>query len=109
PFFVLSPSPLASMALHSFPTRRSSDLVWDQCLPAAAGPPDVRVDARGLRVRRGGGGSLGGPGGAWRPLRRLRAVRRRAPEPIARSEEHTSELQSRVDLVCRLLLDKKNK
>src|SRR5207247_4399823 len=29
-------------------------------------------------------------------------------EPIAsRSEEHTSELQSRVDLVCRLLLEKK--
>src|SRR5207247_4490172 len=26
-----------------------------------------------------------------------------------RSEEHTSELQSRVDLVCRLLLDKKKK
>src|SRR5438067_4488610 len=25
-----------------------------------------------------------------------------------RSEEHTSELQSRFDLVCRLLLDKKN-
>src|SRR5438105_8112400 len=29
--------------------------------------------------------------------------------PQARSEEHTSELQSRVDLVCRLLLEKKNK
>src|SRR2546428_5451506 len=27
----------------------------------------------------------------------------------ARSEEHTSELQSRSDLVCRLLLEKKNK
>src|SRR5207247_3410269 len=27
----------------------------------------------------------------------------------ARSEEHTSELQSRVDLVCRLLLEKKKK
>src|SRR5699024_12252222 len=27
---------------------------------------------------------------------------------IARSEEHTSELQSRFDLVCRLLLEKKN-
>src|SRR5699024_12230788 len=27
---------------------------------------------------------------------------------LARSEEHTSELQSRFDLVCRLLLDKKN-
>src|SRR5438105_12676446 len=34
--------------------------------------------------------------------------RRRNPEAVAgRSEEHTSELQSRVDLVCRLLLEKK--
>src|SRR6266496_6781949 len=29
--------------------------------------------------------------------------------PDARSEEHTSELQSRRDLVCRLLLEKKKK
>src|SRR5438105_9565670 len=28
---------------------------------------------------------------------------------LGRSEEHTSELQSRVDLVCRLLLEKKKK
>src|SRR5699024_1366707 len=28
--------------------------------------------------------------------------------PTTRSEEHTSELQSRFDLVCRLLLEKKN-
>src|SRR3712207_8390362 len=28
-------------------------------------------------------------------------------EPVARSEEHTSELQSRQYLVCRLLLEKK--
>src|SRR5438105_14663177 len=28
---------------------------------------------------------------------------------LHRSEEHTSELQSRVDLVCRLLLEKKKK
>src|SRR5438105_6589480 len=28
---------------------------------------------------------------------------------ITRSEEHTSELQSRVHLVCRLLLEKKNR
>src|SRR5207247_9479877 len=33
------------------------------------------------------------------------AIGRRA---LRRSEEHTSELQSRVDLVCRLLLEKKN-
>src|SRR5207247_11217271 len=31
-----------------------------------------------------------------------------ARAPGRRSEEHTSELQSRVDLVCRLLLEKKN-
>src|SRR5207249_3628953 len=29
--------------------------------------------------------------------------------PVQRSEEHTSELQSRFDLVCRLLLEKKKK
>src|SRR2546422_2319415 len=34
------------------------------------------------------------------------AARRAAP---ARSEEHTSELQSRLHLVCRLLLEKKKK
>src|SRR5699024_12740148 len=32
-----------------------------------------------------------------------------APVDNSRSEEHTSELQSRFDLVCRLLLEKKNK
>src|SRR5438132_6716414 len=29
-------------------------------------------------------------------------------QPTCRSEEHTSELQSHSDLVCRLLLEKKN-
>src|SRR5207249_11880127 len=32
----------------------------------------------------------------------------RVAAPAPRSEEHTSELQSRFDLVCRLLLEKKN-
>src|SRR5437868_9044666 len=36
-----------------------------------------------------------------------RAVGRRTRTAKARSEEHTSELQSRFDLVCRLLLEKK--
>src|SRR2546421_8083643 len=35
------------------------------------------------------------------------AQRRRAVVFVVRSEEHTSELQSRSDLVCRLLLEKK--
>src|SRR2546422_8364078 len=30
------------------------------------------------------------------------------PRSVQRSEEHTSELQSRLHLVCRLLLEKKN-
>src|SRR2546422_4598781 len=33
----------------------------------------------------------------------------RARRPRSRSEEHTSELQSRLHLVCRLLLEKKKK
>src|SRR2546422_3637297 len=40
------------------------------------------------------------------------APRNRAPLAVAlerRSEEHTSELQSRLHLVCRLLLEKKKK
>src|SRR5438034_2468894 len=33
----------------------------------------------------------------------------RRPAAVGRSEEHTSELQSHSDLVCRLLLEKKKK
>src|SRR5438132_9651452 len=53
-----------------------------------------------------------------RANRRLRARRRclrrkrhggRPPRKASRSEEHTSELQSHSDLVCRLLLEKKKK
>src|SRR5699024_12221644 len=36
------------------------------------------------------------------------AIRPSSTPPTQRSEEHTSELQSRFDLVCRLLLEKKN-
>src|SRR3712207_7191037 len=36
-------------------------------------------------------------------------VSARSGKPIQRSEEHTSELQSRQYLVCRLLLEKKKK
>src|SRR3712207_6857579 len=45
------------------------------------------------------------PGGGRAAPRRGRG--RRVP-PAVRSEEHTSELQSRQYLVCRLLLEKKN-
>src|SRR5438874_11532284 len=44
---------------------------------------------------------------AWRPGERDST--RAATARVERSEEHTSELQSRRDLVCRLLLEKKKK
>src|SRR5699024_12696528 len=42
-------------------------------------------------------------GTSWEQYRQNNSQR------LQRSEEHTSELQSRFDLVCRLLLEKKNK
>src|SRR5437879_12171144 len=70
--------------LHSFPTRRSSDLFWKErvkeCLRLVNLTPDVAekypADV-GCQVHQ------------------------------PRSEEHTSELQSPMYLVCRLLLEKK--
>src|SRR5215475_14738951 len=44
-----------------------------------------------------------------RPRQELAQVLRREVDRAARSEEHTSELQSRENLVCRLLLEKKKK
>src|SRR3989440_8845726 len=59
---------------------------------------------------------LRAPGRCGRPADPSRAARapdsRGAPprtRRTTRSEEHTSELQSRSDLVCRLLLEKKKK
>src|SRR2546430_10942138 len=49
------------------------------------------------------------PGGRDRPVRRTGVLRPHRPQPLCRSEEHTSELQSQSNLVCRLLLEKKKK
>src|SRR5206468_7296389 len=56
------------------------------------------MDDRGPRPRRGRRSAGGGRGAAHA---------RNRGWPRLRSEEHTSELQSRSDLVCRLLLEKK--
>src|SRR2546429_3787621 len=55
-------------------------------------------------VDRAGGRHRHGDGRGGRVLRRLGGQ-----PPKNRSEEHTSELQSRLHLVCRLLLEKKKK
>src|SRR2546430_4742454 len=79
----------------------------------APGGPQLQAPppARRLVVRRRGAERAGGyrPGGAPHaecahdaPAARRRTRRRE------RSEEHTSELQSQSNLVCRLLLEKKN-
>src|SRR5438874_4057671 len=44
----------------------------------------------------------------WRRSALMKLVRGCDSFRVIRSEEHTSELQSRRDLVCRLLLEKKN-
>src|SRR5437588_6681440 len=49
----------------------------------------------------GPSGACAGPRARARPTRRM--------DQVGRSEEHTSELQSHSDLVCRLLLEKKKK
>src|SRR5206468_13112096 len=76
--------------LHSFPTRRSSDL------STGAEFTSFTVIVIAAVPLRGG-----------EPLSVARIVTGKDPGDHDRSEEHTSELQSRSDLVCRLLLEKK--
>src|SRR5260221_5955518 len=45
----------------------------------------------------------------WRPAERSASMCAHCTATMQRSEEHTSELQSHSDLVCRLLLEKKKK
>src|SRR2546425_2424322 len=71
-----------------------------QCAESEAGSAVSRGRARGVRRHDARDADLGED----------RAERRRAPRSDpARSEEHTSELQSLAYLVCRLLLEKKKK
>src|SRR5690606_41013492 len=97
----------AHRALHPFPTRRSSDLILRE--PAReyrADPVELAIPDRAQRL------------GIAQPRQPLgRDHQRLTPAVLAlgmcdherRSEEHTSELQSRENLVCRLLLEKKNR
>src|SRR5690606_41558793 len=90
-------------AVAYFPTRRSSDLFIGLRLP---------VDAHGLVgpdriVRNRAGFEAGGLGGDRREEEGEHLCQPCALCRSFRSEEHTSELQSRANLVCRLLLEKK--
>src|SRR5207247_3223842 len=75
------------------------------------GAEGVRGEGAGSgRAHRGARGRACGRPAASRHRRDRAGANHRAaacPARRVRSEEHTSELQSRVDLVCRLLLEKK--
>src|SRR5207249_6020756 len=92
--------------LHSFPTRRSSDLTSAWRGDAASAVP-TRRSARSMSAAVE---SL--ICSSTRPTSVSASMACASTESgssaSARSEEHTSELQSRFDLVCRLLLEKKN-
>src|SRR5690606_41601101 len=94
--------------LHSFPTRRSSDL-------------NHQVSQRGFKGQFYMMGSNGGVMTATTATQQPIALVESGPVGgcmgavayvkamgLDRSEEQTSELQSRENLVCRLLLEKKN-
>src|SRR5690606_41463705 len=91
----------AQRALHSFPTRRSSDLILVETLKYNGHTTDHSAIA-GLSV-------------VFTALViscaliqvAAAAAAAAAGSCVGRSEEHTSELQSRENLVCRLLLEKK--
>src|SRR6266850_7186605 len=88
---------------------QAAGLARPRTAPAAAADAGVGNDRRRVRERRPDLSALPRPHGGHRPhSRNHRGDRvRRAWQP--RSEEHTSELQSPCNLVCRLLLEKKKK
>src|SRR5205809_6024035 len=100
-YFVL-PCSADLRLLHSFPTRRSSDLTsrkpWPKDEEKRKQTPCARL---GLRRK---------PTFSRAITRSRRCPAQNCVQGTSsRSEEHTSELQSRLHLVCRLLLEKKKK
>src|SRR5690606_41592215 len=90
------PSEISTLSLHdALPISRE---VRPGRLRARRPHPASR---RALRSARGHGPCRHSPRGP------ARGARQRASSAAARSEEHTSELPSRENLVCRLLLEKK--
>src|SRR5207249_10438711 len=92
-FFIRTGAP---RDLHSFPTRRSSDLASSRPVTGS------RIPTAESRSSRSGTSTSAATARSARPTRWRHSAG-------LRSEEHTSELQSRFDLVCRLLLEKKKK
>src|SRR5689334_24582166 len=89
--------------LRSFPTRRSSDLVWftidlNMVRAGVVNHPEKWNESGFVEIQK--------------PPKRYAIIDLHSLSELSgfadRSEEHTSELQSQFHLVCRLLLEKKN-
>src|SRR5690349_24872399 len=100
---VLTPSPSAALPFFFLliPPPPRSPLFPYTTLFRSRQPQVARVEGDALEIARGAAFRRDDDEARGMP----RARRQAAP----RSEEHTSELQSRRDLVCRLLLEKKKK
>src|SRR5262249_62165760 len=95
----------ATACHHSVPTRRSSDLfstVTSQSVRWSAAVGDPRIPCLRSPLPPGYPGNVGSTRNAVTPP----LPRPRSTDAKSRSEEHTSELQSLTNLVCRLLLEK---
>src|SRR5690606_39526192 len=98
--------PPAPTVLSAVPTRRSSDLGIEQGsgLSGVGSTGRERDCGRCCGPTTRGGVLLASAFCGWRDCPAQSPYHRFS----TRSEEHTSELQSRENLVCRLLLEKKN-
>src|SRR5699024_12552241 len=88
--------------LHSFPTRRSSDLVLREKVALKSltiSPPESYASYNDVKENY--------PSDHADDEEAVMLEGEDFSTKNTRSEEHTSELQSRFDLVCRLLLEKK--
>src|SRR5207248_11470921 len=100
----------ATPELHTLSLHDALPISWRQCPPPLVRSMSRRRHGRRHTPQRSARGTPSIPRG-WR-TRRTRSMRttcRPRPTGRPRSEEHTSELQSPYDLVCRLLLEKKKK
>src|SRR5690242_21424650 len=89
--------------LHSFPTRRSSDLLPAPCRDSISIAPESNGTRSSFSV------AFGSSHLSSSSCLRTTGIRSCSFAIASRSEEHTSELQSHVNLVCRLLLEKKKR
>src|SRR5699024_11783905 len=99
----------AHRGLYSVPTRRSSDLIIENYADTTVAIADIKIAVRSRKTGKSGD-FMRSAMAECRSVNAEQLIRAalsgeeeiaRYLEGTSRSEEHTSELQSRFDLVCR--------